>query len=783
MSTTSYNLMHIQKQKIFRQRLALCLLVLIAGIFTACGKDENRRSLGIDGYVYMAQETQGLSDELLHFSTSAMKVRSEYLYYKEQGSDQIRRLSLEELDGKSEIEGRIVFTPDIPPDCDTYKINDYAVGNNGDIYYCMQGYRYEREGDLLNWIPVDTTLLIRQTADRRRVYQLPVDVLDGNMNFLYHLAVDGQERAFLLTKNKIYIVDAEGNMIGSIPTEDYITDSVSSRDWYSQVALLEGEKGRIYFVAGLYTRNAPSIYEILADDGCRLESIEGLTVDQRDRLYGSPYGLLCTKTDGFLYQYSLADSSWHPLLRWVDGNAGSNASKVFQFTPEYLAACYGSTNGEELYLLTKTAVEKLPEREVLVLATLNPTSTLPQRVMEFNQSNDQYLLLLDIYEGDEAVSRLDAALVSSNPPDLLDTNSLDIVKYAEKQVLEDLSPYLDQSQAISREDFLPNLLEGYTINQRLCSIPSSFALSNTLMGRPSQIGSAASWTMADVMALTEKYPDCQLLDRNDFFSILSFCSRYILGEYVDWESGTCHFDSAEFRDLVQWIWEHSEESGTLPEGETYLPYANSPVPADILLVHSWIQSPASYALSILQMGGDVTTLAGFPTVDGHAFHPVTVSNEFCITASSQYKDAAWQFIEFFLVKEWNREDSSGLFPFPTHRESLLRIIEDEATPNYTRDEKGNIRLDDAGNPMMEAKMAQYDSYGVPTIYYYLEREHADALLEMIDHLDFSPVSDKEDTAFAIISEELEGWLSRDKSLEEATAIIQSRIQLMLDEDA
>ena len=65
-------------------------------------------------------------------------------------------------------------------------------------------------------------------------------MLDEDMNFLYHLAVDGQGRAFLLTKNKIYIVDAEGNMIGSIPTEDYITDSASSWYWYSHMALLEG---------------------------------------------------------------------------------------------------------------------------------------------------------------------------------------------------------------------------------------------------------------------------------------------------------------------------------------------------------------------------------------------------------------------------------------------------------------------------------------------------------------------------------------------------------------
>ncbi|MDE7223488.1 MAG: hypothetical protein K2O34_06875, partial [Acetatifactor sp.] len=69
------------------------------------------------------------------------------------------------------------------------------------------------------------------------------------------------------------------------------------------------------------------------------------------------------------------------------------------------------------------------------------------------------------------------------------------------------------------------------------------------------------------------------------------------------------------------------------------------------------------------------------------------------------------------------------------------------------------------------------------VYYYLEREQADALLELIDHADFAPTSEQKSTALAIIDEELSGWLNQAKSLDEAITIIQSRVQLLLSENA
>ncbi|MDE7223620.1 MAG: hypothetical protein K2O34_07575, partial [Acetatifactor sp.] len=477
--------------------LALCLLILIAGLFTACGKADDERILGIDGFVYIAEEA-ALPEE--SFPSDSFKAQNGYLYYLISGDNQYRQLSPGEA---PEMSASIAPPSDILPDCDSYELGECAVGNDGDIYYCIQGYHENRKGDVIERIPEDQALLIRQTADGRMVYQLPVnvaDMVDEVTYFRYYLAVDGEDRAYLLTQSCIYVIDAAGNIAGTISVEDYIPSSEEDLFWNTWASLLTGEGGKVYFITNYKTGSSASIYEILTAGDCRLELREELTKGISGKFYSSPYGLLCDRADGILYQYRLADASWHPLLRWTDGYAGSGAFKVVQLTEDHIAALYyaarDADNILQLYLLTKTAVEELPEKELLVLASMNPSIELQQSVMEFNRTNDRYHLLLDIYEGDGATMRMDAALVSSDPPDLLDTSfwSLNINKYAQKELLEDLSPYLDQSQTLHREDFLPNLLEGYTISGRLCSIPSAFSLNDVIMGRPEQVGTGMGWT-------------------------------------------------------------------------------------------------------------------------------------------------------------------------------------------------------------------------------------------------------------------------------------------------
>ena len=90
---------------------------------------------------------------------------------------------------------------------------------------------------------------------------------------------------------------------------------------------------------------------------------------------------------------------------------------------------------------------------------------------------------------------------------ILAMNFLDIMTYAEKDALEDLTPYLEGS-GHKKEDYLESVIEEFTIGGRLVSIPTRFSI-YLYSGRASQVWETPGYTMEDLMELTEEYAHSQ----------------------------------------------------------------------------------------------------------------------------------------------------------------------------------------------------------------------------------------------------------------------------------
>ena len=224
--------------------------------------------------------------------------------------------------------------------------------------------------------------------------------------------------------------------------------------------------------------------ELVAEGGMRLREVQGFAWknDTYTNIQGCHDGGLyfTLYSDDTLYLFDGEEGAARKVLRWEDSDIFN--SSVEQLWPAgedgILAHCL-SNNGnsgsrEEWYLLVRTPVEELPEKELVVLASFSPDLDLRSAVVEYNRQSERYHCIIEQYghvpgTGDDtgASIRLDAALLSSSPPDILDLWSVDIYKYAEKGVLEDLSPYIEGSGTVRREDFLDGVLEGYTIGGSL----------------------------------------------------------------------------------------------------------------------------------------------------------------------------------------------------------------------------------------------------------------------------------------------------------------------------
>ena len=72
--------------------------------------------------------------------------------------------------------------------------------------------------------------------------------------------------------------------------------------------------------------------------------------------------------------------------------------------------------------------------------------------------------------------------------------------------------------------------------------------------------------------------------------------------------------------------------------------------------------------------------------------------------------------------------------------------------------------------------------GEPISFDCVPREQVDAILKIIENIDFAPPSAQEELVLNIITEEASGYFVGRKSLDETVGIIQNRVQVLLGED-
>ena len=782
-----------------RYAIIAALLCIVLGALTACGRKEEptETQLGIDGYVYVprlldtsAVDTYGNK----YMKIDYLKVVGNNLYYlhRDEGSGStLERIPLPEeaeMPGLQGIDfgagerlldfsgGSYAYSEEaLEGQRYSVSMHDYTVDEEQNIYAVVSENRYSG----IN-VSESKELLCRYGADGQPGYRMPLDGAKVNGMVPY-----GSGSLLLLTEDEIRKIDADGNVAERVSIEEYR----SGRDIVSE--RLYGEPGgRIYYVI-YYIDATWEVMELVAEGGMRLREVQGFI--WKNNMYTNIQGChdgdlyFTLHSDDTLYLFDGEEGAARKVLRWEDSDIFN--SSVEQLWPAgedgILAHCL-SNNGnsgsrEEWYLLVRTPVEELPEKELVVLASFSPDLDLRSAVVEYNRQSERYHCIIEQYghvpgTGDDtgASIRLDAALLSSSPPDILDLWSVDIYKYAEKGVLEDLSPYIEGSGTVRREDFLDGVLEGYTIGGSLVCVPTRFGL-NTIVGRDSQTGLLEGWGIEDVYTLMESHPEMTELVSSGFrrldgpeggraegkgrdYMLKEFFPAYYLERFVDWEAGECSFDSGEFRELLLWLEGHveKEQPETAIGGTTWV---SDYVPEDALLMEARGVEFDDLLRIEIQIGGKVRFL-GFPTADGRGTAACRVMDKLGMVSNSLHKEGAWDFLEYYISR-----GAEYSYYLPTRISSLRDVAEKAAAPRPgTSSFYSSMSIGD-------------DTHEVYEFPQYL----ADALMEQIEGTDFRPRSAAEEQIIEIVAEEADIYYNGDKSLEDVTAVIQNRVELLLKE--
>lgn len=464
-----------------------------------------------------------------------------------------------------------------------------------------------------------------------------------------------------------------------------------------------------------------------------------------------------------LYSYDLKTQTCEELLNWIDCDINSDNiqaftrledGRVLAFTYNYEA----EEGGTEAVYLTKTPASEVKQKTVLTYATMYLDYMLRGEIIRFNKNNDTYRIEVKEYgNGDYSAgqTQLNSDIVSGNPPDLIDMgNGMNVDVYISKGILTDLYPLLENDPDLKKEDLTASALRLYEQEGKLYGMPVSYSL-QTLLGRTSDVGEEMGWTLADVKALLASKPEgTQLFDYASRELVLSMLLQMDMDSYVDWNAGTCSFDSDAFVEVLEF-------AATFPSAEN-MDYNNEEgvytriSSGKLLLLSLYVSQVNDFQAYASMFDGPVTCI-GYPTQSGSG-SIMAASTGLGISEKSANKDGAWAFISSLLTEEY--QDNLG-WNFPVRESSLEKCFDEarnleEGTSSWSWDDYNY-----EGKPATEEEIA--------------------VIRSLIDNAQPMPSASTE--ILTIITEEAAPFFAGQKSAREVADIIQSRVKIYVSENS
>ena len=353
-----------------------------------------------------------------------------------------------------------------------------------------------------------------------------------------------------------------------------------------------------------------------------------------------------------------------------------------------------------------------------------------------------------LMEVDKAMAQLSVAIAESDPPDLILLQNIRsrLDALVSQGYMEDLTPFAEKSEKVHLEDYYEKVLDCGRKEGVLAVIPKTFAIS-TLVTSKNIFDGSGGWTYSQMLDCCKAHETNSLLQDTTPEMYLFYILRESIDAFVDGEQNKCHFDSEEFKAFLEYLgsycawssrqYEYADqgESSTFREGKILAKYEAIFRLGDLK--------------NIRRDFGDTANFVGFPSKYGTPVHRITMSgdNSFAMTSTSNKKEEAWKFIEWYLYKE----DEFDKLELCADRKRMEEKVETALAG------RENVN---GGEPAMTEE----------------DRETLEILLQYLE-----PLPDDNAPLYRIAYAEARTYFSGDKTLDEVIDVIQKRATLYMQE--
>ena len=475
-----------------------------------------------------------------------------------------------------------------------------------------------------------------------------------------------------------------------------------------------------------------------------------------------------------IYGMNLDGSGITKIVDYVDSDMDVTAvTGLAELEDGNLAVIAVDMDGSSVVeILSKVDPEVVAGRKTITLGSYYLDYEVRKQVFAFNKSNQDVRISIVDYSqydgeaGNEGLSRLNTDIASGSAPDVLVLSAvMPVSSYISKGVFEDLTPYMESDEEISGKEYLTNVFDTFKSDGKTYAVIPAFYV-NTIVGKTEDIGDGSGFTLdfADQLAATKGIAQGRmfgLAGREDiFYQALELCGD----QFIDWDKSQCKFDSPEFIRLLEFISQFPAkiDDAAMQEDTTAF-YRNGKA----LFARESVGTFDEYVNLRYGYFGTEITMAGFPSqTPGTA--AISPQLEIAVNAASDEKDACWSFVRRFLLDEY--QNSIEMY-WPVSISSLDRLANKAMEPIYYTDENGqkvedHIIMNIGGE---NVELPRITDSEVDQIYAFLRGLRSKAYFDR--------------SVENIIVEEAAAFFEGQKSAKDVAGVIQSRVQIYINENS
>lgn len=392
--------------------------------------------------------------------------------------------------------------------------------------------------------------------------------------------------------------------------------------------------------------------------------------------------------------------------------------------------------------LSLTEPSEMPAGGELTLATLGQSSYL---VQGFNAGGTGWQAReVDYSQGgalsaQDALTKLYADIAAGAGPDLLLLEGMPVESLARRGYLADIGELLEGDPEVSADDLVfAGRLGGGTYY-----VSDGFGI-DTCAGLKSNFGEAAGWTPEEYLEAERALePGAQMMYYVTRESFIRDAAQRYMQQAIDWQTGECSFDNAEFIALLETVGQITEH----PETTEFTGYV--PPEEELRTGKTYIETVRVANVAKLsefeKAVGQELSFVGMPMPDGSNGSVMDPSSPVGVFAGSEKPDGCREFVKYLLLS----------YDMSYHRDK------NSALPMY--------------RPYLEKLEAEAVSEGRMTAE---EVERFESFLASVEN---STLVDE--TALGIICEEAAACFTGARTAAEAARIIQERLSIYVSEQS